>query len=67
MIYLGRARADSEGAADWVVYHTGSSPQDAGEVRKVRLAVLERHPDRRWRPVKSNRNFLGFYRLKILQ
>src|SRR5947209_1734594 len=67
MIFLGRARVDSEGAADWVVYHTGSSPHDAGEVRKVRLSVLDRHPDARWRPVASNRNFLGFYRLKILQ
>ena len=67
MIFLGRARTDSEGAADWVVYHTGSTPADAGEVRKVRLAVLDRHPDARWRPVASNRNFLGFYRLKILQ
>ena len=67
MIYLGRASVDTEGASDWVVYHTGSSPQDAGEVRKVRLAVLERHPDPRWRPVVTNRNFLGFYRLKILQ
>ena len=67
MIFLGRARVDNEGAADWVVYHTGSSPHDAGEVRKVRLAVLGRHPDPRWRPVMGNRNFLGFYRLKILQ
>ncbi len=67
MIFLGRARTDSEGASDWVVYHTGSSPTDAGEVRKVRLAVLDRHPDPRWRPVAANRNFLGFYRLKILE
>jgi uncharacterized protein YfaT (DUF1175 family) len=67
MIFLGRARADNEGAGDWVVYHTGSTPADAGEVKKVRLSVLERHPDPRWRPVASNRNFLGFYRLKILQ
>jgi len=67
MIFLGRARTDSEGASDWVVYHTGSSPQDAGEVRKVRLSVLEHHPDPRWRPVAANRNFLGFYRLKILE
>lgn len=67
MIFLGRARTDPEGADDWVVYHTGSSPQDAGEVRKVRLSVLERHPDPRWRPVLSNRNFLGFYRLRILE
>jgi len=66
MLFLGRSRADSGAAADWVVYHTGSSARDAGEVRLARLAALARHPDRRWRPVAGNRNFLGFYRLKIL-
>jgi uncharacterized protein YfaT (DUF1175 family) len=66
MIYLGEARVDAEGASDWVVYHTGASPADPGEVRKLRLATLDRHPDPRWRPVARNRNFLGFYRLKIL-
>jgi len=67
MIFLGAARQANEGANDWVVYHTGASPDDKGEVKKVRLAVLEQHPDKRWRPVESNRNFLGFYRLKILE
>lgn len=67
MIFLGAAREDGEGANDWVVYHTGSSPTDKGTVKKVRLSVLDHHPDPRWRPVASNRNFLGFYRLKILQ
>jgi len=67
MIFLGAAREGSEGAADWVVYHTGTSANDKGTVKKVRLAVLDEHPDRRWRPVEANRNFLGFYRLKILR
>ena len=67
MIFLGAAREQSEGASDWVVYHTGASPDDRGTIKKVRLAVLDQHPDRRWRPVESNRNFLGFYRLKILR
>jgi uncharacterized protein YfaT (DUF1175 family) len=67
MIFIGDARHDSEGAGDWVVYHTGSSPNDKGEVKKVRLAVLDHHPDVRWRPVANNLNFLGFYRLKILE
>ncbi|HLM57970.1 MAG TPA: DUF1175 family protein [Pyrinomonadaceae bacterium] len=67
MLFLGRARVETEGVADWLVYHTGSSPGDAGEVKKVRLQVLARHPDPRWRPVAANRNFLGFYRLNILQ
>ncbi len=66
MIFLGEARHAGEGAHDWVVYHTGASPDDKGEVKKVRLSVLEQHPDKRWRPLESNRNFLGFYRLKIL-
>jgi uncharacterized protein YfaT (DUF1175 family) len=67
MIFLGEAREASEGAADWVVYHTGVSADDRGTIKKVRLAVLDEHPDRRWRPVETNRNFLGFYRLKILR
>ena len=67
MIFIGPARAESAGEADWVVYHTGTSATDKGEVRKLRLAVLDHHPDPRWRPAEHNRNFLGFYRLKILQ
>jgi uncharacterized protein YfaT (DUF1175 family) len=67
MILLGSPHVAPNGAADWVVYHTGSSPLDKGTVKKVQLSVLDRHPDPRWRPIESNKNFLGFYRLKILQ
>lgn len=67
MIFLGQARIADNGAPDWVVYHTGSSPIDEGTVKKVELSVLDQHPDPRWRPVERNKNFLGFYRLKILQ
>ena len=67
MIFLGGPRVAPHGAHDWVVYHTGSSPTDQGTVKKVALSVLDHHPDPRWRPVESNRNFLGFYRLKIVQ
>lgn len=66
MIFIGEARVASEGSHDWVVYHTGASPADEGTVKKVRLAVLDGHPDQRWRPIATNPNFLGFYRLKIL-
>jgi uncharacterized protein len=67
MIFLGPARISPNGANDWVVYHTGSSPIDKGTVKKVELSVLDHHPDPRWRPVESNKNFLGFFRLKILE
>jgi uncharacterized protein YfaT (DUF1175 family) len=66
MIFIGAARMEGEGAADWVVYHTGSAPEYGGTIKKVRLSVLDHHPDKRWRPVETNPNFLGFYRLKIL-
>ncbi len=72
MIFLGKANLSSEddaanGANDWVIYHTGTSPNGSGTIKKVRLQVLDEHPDKHWRPVMTNRNFLGFYRLKILQ
>jgi uncharacterized protein YfaT (DUF1175 family) len=66
MIFLGGANVGENQATDWVVYHTGSSPTDDGTVKKVELSVLDHHPNKRWRPVESNPNFLGFYRLKIL-
>jgi uncharacterized protein YfaT (DUF1175 family) len=66
MIFLGDAQLGEHQAGDWVVYHTGSSPTDEGTVKKVELSVLDHHPNKRWRPVESNSNFLGFYRLKIL-
>jgi uncharacterized protein YfaT (DUF1175 family) len=66
MIFLGEPRIAAAGASDWVVYHTGSSPNDQGAVKKVELSVLDHHPDARWRPIEGNQNFLGFYRLKIL-
>jgi len=66
MIFIGEPLRDGAGAEDWVVYHTGSSPTDSGSLKKVRLAVLDHHPDKRWRPIESNPNFLGFYRLKML-
>ena len=66
MIFLGEPGVDPNGNGDWVVYHTGSSATDEGTVKKVELSVLDHHPDPRWRPLESNRNFLGFFRLKIL-
>lgn len=71
MVFVGRS-AFAATADDWVVYHTGPSAQrDAlpaapGEVRKARLADLLRHPSPRWRPVESNRAFIGVFRLRMV-
>lgn len=67
MIFVGESRIAAAQSRGWVVYHTGASAVDKGTVKKVELSVLDQHPNKRWRPVESNPNFLGFYRLKILE
>ncbi|MGY2896248.1 DUF1175 family protein [Deinococcus sp. UYEF24] len=57
MVYLGNGL---------VVYHTGASVAEGGQVRLVTLATLNRHPDAAFHPTVSNPNFLGVYRWKIL-
>jgi uncharacterized protein YfaT (DUF1175 family) len=53
--------------ADWVVYHTGPIGGHKGEMRRMTLADLLRHPDARWRPVAENSNFLGVFRWNVLR
>ena len=65
MIVVGRSRVDAS-ASDFVVYHTGPDDDGPGEMRKVRLADLGRHPAPRWRPTPSNDAFVGVYRLIAL-
>ncbi len=63
MIFVGPSRFDRS-ADDFVVYHTGRDDNGRpGEMRKVRLANLLRHPSPRWRPLASNQRFVGVFRL----
>jgi uncharacterized protein len=75
MVFVGSSSFESEGR-DWVVYHTGPDTPPSvgaagatagpGEVRKVRLRDLMRHPAARWRPVAGNPQFVGVFRLDLL-
>jgi uncharacterized protein YfaT (DUF1175 family) len=71
MIYIGRSQWPVEGESpqvdDIVVYHTGPIGRKPGEMRRVRVEELLRHPSPRWRPVEGNSNFLGVYRWNILR
>jgi uncharacterized protein YfaT (DUF1175 family) len=66
MVFVGPSVYEP-GADDWVVYHTGPDPESggAGEVRKVRLIDLLKHPSPRWRPMVMNPAFVGVFRLAI--
>ncbi len=71
MIFIGRSQWPVEGESpqvdDIVVYHTGPIGKKPGEMRRVRVDELLRHPSPRWRPVEGNSNFLGVYRWNILK
>lgn len=58
MVYLG---------GGMVVYHTGASPEEGGEVRLLSVQTLMKHPEKAFHPVSSNPNFLGVYRWKVVQ
>ena len=66
MVFVGRSAFEPD-RADWVVYHPGPAlaAGTPGEMRKVALADLGRHPAPRWRPVAGNPAFVGVYRLRI--
>lgn len=65
MIYLGASSFGEPG--DWLIYHTGPSETEAGEVRRVTVAELLAHPQFCWRPLPQNPAFLGVYRWNILR
>lgn len=61
MVVVGASSFDRS-AQDFVVYHTGPDDRGPGEMRKVRMADLLRHPAPRWRPLPDNRAFIGVFR-----
>jgi uncharacterized protein len=63
IVFTGKS---PEGEEDWLAYHTGPVAGTKGTVKKVRLRDLKQHPEEKWRPLKSNKYFLGFYRWKIV-
>lgn len=66
MVYLGRSQIEPDNNK-YVVYHTGPVNKSAGEIRRLRVEELMRHPQPRWRPVPGNSAFKGVYRWKILE
>jgi uncharacterized protein YfaT (DUF1175 family) len=65
MIYLGESAFGQEGS--WLIYHTGPSDGDVGEIRRVTVSELQKHPEFCWRPLPQNPAFLGVYRWNILR
>jgi len=66
MIFLGPSQIEPAGE-NLIVYHTGPLRGGPGEIRRLTLPDLLRHPEPRWRPVPGNPYFLGVYRWNILR
>lgn len=66
MIYVGPSLAGRDGSL-YVLYHTGPTGPNPGEIRRVSIDALMHHPEPRWRPLPGNSSFLGMYRWNILR
>jgi len=66
MIYLGQSQIEKTGDR-FLVYHTGPTGDDPGEIRRPSVEELMHHPRPQWRPVAGNGNFLGVFRWNILK
>ncbi len=66
MIYLGKSQLRPDGQR-YVLYHTGPTGADPGEIRRLTVDELIRFPQPEWRPDPANPSFLGVSRWNILR
>lgn len=66
MIYLGQSQLRPDGKR-YVLYHTGPEGKDPGEIKRLTIEELLQFPQPAWRPLASNRVFLGVARWNILR
>jgi uncharacterized protein YfaT (DUF1175 family) len=66
MIYLGNSQI-GRGGARYVLYHTGPTGSEPGEIRRLPVEELLHYPEPQWRPLSTNPSFLGVYRWNILE
>ncbi len=66
MIYLGESQLQKDGHR-YVLYHTGPTDKDPGEIRRLTVQELLNFPQSEWRPIAANPSFLGVARWNILR
>ena len=66
MIFLGKSQIEKGGNTRYVLYHTGPTGKDPGEMRRLSMDELMHFPEPQWRPLETNPSFLGVYRWNIL-
>ena len=66
MIFLGRSQF-GRGNTHYILYHTGPTGAEPGEIRRPSTEELLGFPEPQWRPLATNPSFLGVYRWNILE
>ncbi len=66
MIFVGDSYFETT-PLPWIVYHTGPTGDDPGEIRRRSVPELLAHPRPQWRPLPGNVHFLGVHRWNILK
>ena len=66
MIYLGESQVQKDDRR-YVLYHTGPTGSDPGQIRRLTIEELMQFPQAEWRPLVTNSSFLGISRWNILR
>ena len=66
MIYVGESTVRPDGRR-YLLYHTGPTGPDPGEIRRPTVDEMIRFPQPEWRPITANPAFLGVMRWNILR
>jgi len=66
MIYVGESKVKPDGHR-YLLYHTGPTGSDPGEIRRPTVDEMMRFPQPEWRPLAENPAFLGVMRWNILR
>jgi uncharacterized protein len=66
MIYLGESQLKKDGRR-YVLYHTGPTGSDPGQIRRLTVEELMQFPQIEWRPLVTNSSFLGISRWNIVR
>ena len=66
MIVIGRSQVSMATNSIYVVYDTGPTSTEGGEIKRLTLEELLHYPDPQWQPRATNPFFLGVFRWNIL-
>ena len=66
MIVIGRSQIEQTSNSIYVVYDTGPTSTDSGQIKRLSLKELLHYPDPQWQPRATNPFFLGVFRWNIL-